>query len=126
MLIVFCDGVRSKANGNRAALLRITKEWTATALSRRIRKCRNRQMYVFPLCIFCGIPIGFWWMFQVQSKWQQGGIAQENKGMDSYGIVKTDKEMQNPSQAQGAWQQGAKPVDKSGMDSYGIIKTNEQ
>ena len=28
----------------------------------------------------------------------KGGIAHESKGMDGYGIVKTDKSMQNPSQ----------------------------
>lgn len=55
----------------------------------------------------------------------KGGIAHETKGMDGYGIVKTDKSMQNPSQAQGAWQKGANKVENKGMDGYGIVKTDK-
>jgi hypothetical protein len=55
----------------------------------------------------------------------KGGIAHKQKGIDGYGIVKTDKEMQKPSQVQGAWQQGAKKVENKGMDGYGIVKTEK-
>eukprot|EP00485_Elphidium_margaritaceum_P015567 CAMPEP_0202730118 /NCGR_PEP_ID=MMETSP1385-20130828/186480_1 /ASSEMBLY_ACC=CAM_ASM_000861 /TAXON_ID=933848 /ORGANISM="Elphidium margaritaceum" /LENGTH=317 /DNA_ID=CAMNT_0049396391 /DNA_START=1288 /DNA_END=2241 /DNA_ORIENTATION=- len=55
----------------------------------------------------------------------KGGIAHANKGMDGYGIVKTDKSMQNPSQVQSVWAQGAKKVDNKGMDGYGIVKTDK-
>jgi len=55
----------------------------------------------------------------------KGGIAHANKGMDGYGIVKTDKDMQKPSQVQGAWQKGANKVENKGMDGYGIVKTDK-
>jgi len=58
--------------------------------------------------------------------WNKGSL--KNKGgndMDGYGIVKTDKSMQNPSQVQGAWQKGSYKVDNKGMDSYGIVKTDK-
>jgi len=58
--------------------------------------------------------------------WNKGSL--KNKGgndMDGYGIVKTDKSMQNPSQVQSAWQKGAKKVDNKGMDGYGIVKTDK-
>merc|ERR1711997_1008459 len=55
----------------------------------------------------------------------KGGIAQKTNNMDGYGIVKTDKSMQKPSQVQGAWQKGANKVDNKGMDSYGIVKTDK-
>ena len=48
-----------------------------------------------------------------------------NNSMDGYGIVKTDKSMQNPSQVQSAWQKGANVVNNKGMDSYGIVKTDK-
>ena len=34
---------------------------------------------------------------QAQGAWQKGANKVENKGMDGYGIVKTDKSMQKPS-----------------------------
>lgn len=55
----------------------------------------------------------------------KGGIAHKQGGIDGYGIVKTDKSMQNPSQVQGVWAQGAKKVDNKGMDGYGIVKTDK-
>merc|ERR1712228_1028525 len=57
--------------------------------------------------------------------WNKGGIAQKTNNMDGYGIVKTDKSMQNPSQVQSAWQKGANAVDNKGMDGYGIVKTDK-
>merc|ERR1712154_709683 len=57
--------------------------------------------------------------------WNKGGIAQKTNNMDGYGIVKTDKSMQKPSQVQGAWQKGANKVDNKGMDGYGIVKTDK-
>eukprot|EP00486_Rosalina_sp_Unknown_P000317 CAMPEP_0201566962 /NCGR_PEP_ID=MMETSP0190_2-20130828/7151_1 /ASSEMBLY_ACC=CAM_ASM_000263 /TAXON_ID=37353 /ORGANISM="Rosalina sp." /LENGTH=355 /DNA_ID=CAMNT_0047986365 /DNA_START=88 /DNA_END=1155 /DNA_ORIENTATION=- len=55
----------------------------------------------------------------------KGGIYQKTSGQDGYGIVKTDKSMQQPSQVQGVWAQGAKKVDNKGMDGYGIVKTDK-
>jgi len=55
----------------------------------------------------------------------KGGIAHKTKGMDGYGIVKTDKDMQKPSQVQGAWQKGANKQENKGMDGYGIVKTDK-
>merc|ERR1711997_384503 len=54
----------------------------------------------------------------------KGGIAQKTNNMDGYGIVKTDKSMQKPSQVQSAWQKGANAMDKSGMDGMGIVKVD--
>jgi len=55
----------------------------------------------------------------------KGGIAREQNGQDGYGIVKTDKSMQNPSQVQGAWQKGGKKFESKGMDGYGIVKADK-
>eukprot|EP01084_Bolivina_argentea_P183655 316871_1 len=55
----------------------------------------------------------------------KGGIYQKTSGQDGYGIVKTDKDMQQPSQVQSAWQKGSNPVSKKGMDGYGIVKTDK-
>merc|ERR1711997_183829 len=56
----------------------------------------------------------------------KGGIAQKTNSQDGYGIVKTDKSMQKPSQVQSAWQKGALSNDKGkGMDGYGIVKTDK-
>merc|ERR1719461_745169 len=57
--------------------------------------------------------------------WNKGGIAQKQTNMDGYGIVKTDKSMQKPSQVQSAWQKGANKVENKGMDGYGIVKTDK-
>merc|ERR1712048_160098 len=57
--------------------------------------------------------------------WNKGGIAQKQSNMDGYGIVKTDKSMQKPSQVQSAWQKGANKVENKGMDGYGIVKTDK-
>lgn len=55
----------------------------------------------------------------------KGGIAHKQDGMDGYGIVKTDKSMQNPSQEQSAWQKGANANASKRMDGYGIVKTDK-
>merc|ERR1712083_991379 len=58
-------------------------------------------------------------------QWAKGGIAQKNNNMDGYGIVKTDKSMQKPSQVQSAWQKGANKFETNNMDGYGIVKTDK-
>jgi len=56
----------------------------------------------------------------------KGGIYNATNSQDGYGIVKTDKSMQKPSQVQSAWQKGALSNDKGkGMDGYGIVKTDK-
>merc|ERR1719461_2188408 len=57
--------------------------------------------------------------------WNKGGIKQKTNNMDGYGIVKTDKSMQKPSQVQSAWQKGSNKVNSSKMDGYGIVKTDK-
>eukprot|EP01084_Bolivina_argentea_P096110 172784_1 len=53
----------------------------------------------------------------------KGAIYRKTDGQDGYGIVKTKKDMQNPSQVQSVWAKGAVPTDNKGMDGYGIVKT---
>jgi len=55
--------------------------------------------------------------------WSQGDKEQKTKNMDSYGIIKVDKDVQKHSGVQGVWDQGSKQNDISSKhDSYGIIK----
>jgi hypothetical protein len=55
--------------------------------------------------------------------WNKGDVEQKQKNMDSYGIIKVEKDAQKHSGVQGVWDQGSLQSDTSSKhDSYGIIK----
>jgi hypothetical protein len=54
--------------------------------------------------------------------WNKGDKEHKTKGMDGYGIIKTDKSMQKHSGAQSAWEKGSLASETgSKHDSYGIV-----
>eukprot|EP01084_Bolivina_argentea_P183661 316889_1 len=53
-------------------------------------------------------------------------MSSKHSSHDSYGIVKTSKDMQNPSAVPSTSSKGSKQMDTTGMDGYGIIKTNKE